>query len=108
MLGRLVLILLQIAGGWFASQALIKYIPVSGDLRLGALVIIAAIVVWLIGIIGAEVLKDVGRPSGTTLATALVVAALAAALKFVPGLKIPFAIDWLPVIGAVIGYQLRR
>ena len=80
MLGRLVLILLQLAGGWFGSQAIIKQIGLNGNLRLAALVIIIAIVVWLIGVIGAEVLKDVARPSGSTLAAALICAAIGAAI----------------------------
>ena len=109
MLGRLVLILLQLGGGWFGSQALLKQVGLSGDIRLAAYVIIVAIVVWLIGVLGAEVLKDVARPSGAALAVALVCAAIAAAITFVPGIKIPGNLSvYLPLVGAVIGYQLKR
>ena len=71
MLGRLVLLLLQIAGGWLGSNYLMGMINVPGAFRLYVFAIVAAIVVFLIGVIAAQVLKEVGTPSGHTLSWSL-------------------------------------
>jgi hypothetical protein len=115
MLGRLVLLLLQIAGGyaganWLASQ--FRGVPQQFDLYLYA--VIVAIVVFLIGLIAAQVVKDVGAPSSATLTASLVVALIAAALwSFGPGLvpdipwgKVPA--KWAILGGAILGYLAKR
>lgn len=111
MLGRLVLILLQLAGGWYGGILLLKYVPLSGALRVVAFVIIAAILVWLIGVVGAEILKNVERPSTAALATAVIVAAIAAALPLIPVVSTYLTginTLYLPVVGAMIGYQISN
>jgi hypothetical protein len=65
--GRLVLLLLQIAVGWFGSQAIMKYIQMGGILRLFIFAVVAAIVVFLVGVIAAQVLREVAQPSSHTL-----------------------------------------
>ena len=60
MLGRLVLLLLQIVIGWFGSQAIMKYIQMGGIFRLFIFAIVAAIVVFLVGII-AVVLTSLAK-----------------------------------------------
>ena len=78
MLGRLVLILLQIVGGWFGANAIMSAIK-FGQFRLFIFAVVAAIVVYLIGVLAAQILQDVGSPSSSTLSSALVFALIAAA-----------------------------
>lgn len=113
MLGRLILILAQVIIGWFASNALMGLIK-FGDFRLYIFAIIAAVVVFLIGVLGAIVLRGVGQPGSATLTVSLVFALIAALLwSFGPGL-----IDGVPwnrvkptaaiLVAAVLGYALKR
>ncbi len=116
MLGRLVLLLLQIVLGWFGSQALMKFVQgsVPGSLELYVFAVIAAIVVYLIGVISAQILKDVWTPSGHTLSWALGLALIAALLwSFGPQLvpqvpwgKIPA--KYAVLAGAILGYMAKK
>lgn len=113
MLGRLVLLLLQVVLGWFGSSAIIGYIK-FGEFRLFIFAVIAAIVVFLIGVIAAQVLKDVGHPSSHTLSWALVCALIAAALwtfgpQFIP--QIPWGkvkAEYAVLAGAILGYMIKK
>jgi hypothetical protein len=114
MLGRLVLLLLQIVVGWYGSTYLMGLIHVPGSFHLYVFAIVCAIVVFLIGVIGAQVLKDVGTPSGHTLSWALAFALVAAVLatfgpQFVPQIpwgKVPA--EYLVLAGAIIGYTIKK
>jgi hypothetical protein len=116
MLGRLVLLLLQIAGGWLGSNYLMSMISVPGAFRLYVFAIVAAIVVFLIGVIAAQVLKEVGTPSGHTLSWSLAWALIAALLwSFGPTLPLLSEVPWGKVpelyavlAGAIIGYQIKK
>ena len=108
MLGRLVLLLLQIVIGWFGSQAIMKYIQMGGIFRL----FIFAIVVFLVGIIAAQVLREVGQPSSHTLSWAVALALIAAAIwtwgpQFVPQLRQVQA-EYAVLAGAILGYIVKR
>ena len=108
MLPRIVLILLQIACAWTLMPKIMSYIPIGGDIRNFVIAIVFAVVVWVVGLIGAEVLKDTARPSGKTLTASLIVALIGAALFFVPGLMqaIPYKFNdlYVPLAGAILGY----
>lgn len=114
MLGRLILLLLQIADGYFFSPILAGYVPVPGNLSLFLYAVIVAIVIFLIGLVAAQVIKDVGAPSSATLSFSLVLALIAAALwTFGPDLlpqvpwgKIPAR--WAVLGAAVLGYMAKR
>ncbi len=118
LLSRLVLIFAQLTLTWWWGLELLHLVPLEGHLLIAAFVFIVALLVWLIGVIGAEVLKEVARPSGDTFISTLVAAAIAALLPLIPFAKplvpqiqsyIPFFQPlYLPVVGAVIGYQLQR
>ncbi|MGH1417506.1 MAG: hypothetical protein ACRBCJ_01465 [Hyphomicrobiaceae bacterium] len=113
MLGYLVLLALQLAGAWFIAPQTVRYIPLSGDLKTFVYAAVFAVLVWIIGVVGSQVLKDVRMPSSSTLALSLVLALIGAALVvFLPGVRaaIPLNIPSLafPLIGAVLGYMLRR
>lgn len=116
MLGRLVLLLLQIVGGWFGTNAVMQHIPNAGQFDLFIFAVVAAIVVFLIGVIAAQIVKDVWTPSGHTLSWALGFA-LIAALLWTFGPTTPFLkeISWGKVpayyavlAGAIIGYMIKR
>ena len=91
------------------------HLPKMGSLTIFVYAVLFAIIVWLIGMLGSLILKDVAKPSPSTLAAALICAALLAGLtmipdamkaiaKVVPG--VPKTV--FPLIGAVIGYAIKR
>lgn len=114
MLGKLILILLQVIAAWFLAPHIRALIPGGGSYDLFLYAIIFAIIVYLTGVIAAQVLRDVGMPSTATLTTALIVALLTAAvLVFLPGLvpnvpDISFSNRGIVLAGAIIGYLVRR
>jgi hypothetical protein len=116
MLGRLILLLLQIAIGWFGANAIMGHIPVGAPLEIFVFAVVAAIVIFLIGIIAGLVLKDIGSPSSRTLTWTLAFAVIAAALwQFGPQLPLLSEVPWnrIPaayavLAGAILGYSLRR
>ena len=118
MLGRLVLFLLQIVVGWFGSNALMGMVggSVPGSLKLYVFAIVAAIVVFLIGVIAAQILKDVGTPGSPTLSWSLTLALIAALLwSFGPTLPLLKEIPWgkVPALyavlaGAILGYWYKK
>lgn len=112
MIGYLLLAALQFASAWFGAPYVLKYIPVSGDPKTFVHAAVFAVIVWIVGVLGSLVLKDVKMPTSSTLATSLVVALIAAGLLFIPQVMaaIPFKFDrmFLPLAGAILGYLARR
>jgi len=116
MLPRLVLLALQLIAGWFAAPIIVRYIPGMGRLELFVYAVVFAVLVWLVGVIGSQVLKETAMPSSAALAAALVVALIAAAIYTWLPMLVPDARRVMlnlpekayPLIGAVIGYHLRR
>ncbi|MEQ1669735.1 MAG: hypothetical protein ABL893_02645 [Hyphomicrobium sp.] len=114
MLGRLVLIFLQVAAGWAGAPFLRQYIPVSGAFDLFVYAAVFALIVYVVGILAALVIKDVATPSPAALTASVVVALLAAAfatygMDLVP--QIPggtISKRGLVLAGAVLGYMFRR
>jgi hypothetical protein len=114
MLGRLILLLLQIAIAWFVGPIVRGYIPVPGTFDLFVYAVIFAILAYVTGALAALVIKDVGAPSSSTLTASLVLALIAAAIA-------TFAMDLIPQIpgnavskrglvlaGALLGYLFKR
>ena len=114
MLGRIVLILVQLAGAWFLAPFVAQYIPVDGVVRYVLYAVLFAVFAWLIGLVSAEVIKGVAKPQGSSFAWSiglgLVGAAILIAPQYVPSMQftLPFAALSLPLIGAVLGYQLGK
>lgn len=117
MLGRLVLCLIQLGVGWFAAPKLIALVnlPKLGSLTIFVYAVVFAVLVWLLGVVGALVLKDVAKPSPSTLAVALLGAVILAGMTLFP--DIMRAINGVvpgvperafPLIGAVLGYAIKR
>ena len=113
MLSYLILIALQFACAWFGAPEVLGYIPVSGDPRTFVHAAIFAVIVWLVGVLGSLVLKDVRQPGSSTLGLALFLAlAGAAVIVFAPqilaAIPLKFAPMFLPLAGAIVGYMIRR
>ena len=111
MLGKLILILLQLAIGWVLTPMVLRYVPVGGDAAFFVQGVAAAIIIWLVGVIGAQILKDVGTPSGATLAWALIGGLVGAAIVvFKVNAMIPISAPLLlwPLGLAVLGYALKK
>jgi FtsH-binding integral membrane protein len=117
MLSRLILMLVQLVVAWFAAPRIVNAVPpLGGNTRLFMYAIAFAVIVWLVGLIGAQVLKETGQPSSATLVAALVLALAGAALYTWLPVVAPDARNVLgnfnqlayPLIGAVIGYYIKR
>jgi hypothetical protein len=116
MLSRLVLLALQLVIAWFTGPEIIRYIPGLGVLQLFVFAVVFAVVVWVVGLVLSQVLKGTGTPSSSTLVASLIVALIGAALiTWLPGLvpdlerslrQIPTIA--YPLIGAVLGYHMKR
>ena len=115
MLGRLILLLVQVIGGWFGANAIMSAIK-FGEFRLFIFAVVASIVVFLIGVIAAQVLREVGAPGSPTLSRALTIAVIAALLwSFGPTLPLLKEIPWnkVPALyavlgGAILGYHMKK
>jgi hypothetical protein len=111
MLGRLVLIALQLAGGWFGAPYLLRYVSVGGDLLVLLHGAVFAVLIWVVGLVGSQVLKGIHVPSAATLFYALTGGVTGAALIVlkVPAM-LPFAFPplLLPLGLAILGYTLKK
>jgi len=116
MLSRLILLAVQLVVAWVAAPLIVRYIPGLGRFQLFVYAAVFAVLVWVIGLVLAQVLRGVGQPTNAALASALIVALIGAALvtwlpTLVPDVRGPMrAIPDLayPLIGALIGYHIRR
>jgi hypothetical protein len=114
MLGRLILIVLQAIAAWGAGPIVRQYIPVSGALDLFVWAGVFAIIAYIVGILAALIIKDVGSPSPAALTASFIVALIAAAIA-------TYGMDLIPQLpggtiskrglvlgGAILGYLLRQ
>ena len=117
MLSRLILLALQLIVAWFAAPEIVRYLPnFGGLLQLFVLAVVFAVLVWIVGLVLSQVLREMGMPSSSTLFTSIVAALIGAALitwlpALVPDLaghmrRIPTLVYTL--LGAVIGYHMTR
>jgi hypothetical protein len=116
MLSRLVLLAVQLIVAWIGAPIIVRYIPGLGGLQIFVYAVVFAVLVWIVGLVLSQVLRETGMPSSSTLVTSVVVALIGAALiTWLPGLvpdigrtmrQIPTLA--YPLIGAVLGYHMRR
>jgi hypothetical protein len=115
MLARLLLLLVQLAVGWFLAPQIARYVPSFGTFDIFIYAVIFALLVTIVGFIGSLILQGVGTPGTGTLTSSLLFALIFAALTllppvtnfvadFVPGLQLRL----YPLIGAVLGYLIKR
>jgi hypothetical protein len=116
MLSRLILLAVQLVVAWFGAPYIVRYIPGMGRMEIFVYAAVFAVVVWIVGLVLSQVLRDMGQPSSATLVSALVVGLIAAAIytwlpMFVPEAKrvmLNLQEKVYPLIGALIGYHIRR
>jgi hypothetical protein len=116
MLARLVLLAVQLIVAWFGAPYVVRYIPGLGGLQLFVYAAVFAVIVWIVGLVLSQVLRDTGLPSSATLLAALIVALIGAAIVTWLPLVAPNLRGALrtlpdlayPLIGAAIGYHIRR
>ena len=120
MLTHLILIVLQLLGAVYIAPAIKSYIPTLGrysgyDLDIFIWAILFAVIIFVIGFVGSILLKGIRTPGPGALTLALVLAIIIAALTLVPqvpwaaadaGLRI--AVLWWPLVGAMVGYFIKR
>ena len=115
MLARLILLLVQLAVGWFAAPYIIRYLPSFGTLDIFIYAVIFALLVTVIGFVGSLVLQGVGTPTTGTLTVSLIFALIFAGLTLLPPVT-TFVSSLLPnvrplvypLVGAVLGYIIKR
>jgi hypothetical protein len=116
MLSRLILLVAQLAVAWFATPYIVRYIPGLGRFQLFVYAAVFAVLVWVVGLVLSQVLRETGMPSSATLAATLILALIGAAVVtwlpvFLPDVRTSMrALPDLayPLIGAVIGYHIKR
>jgi hypothetical protein len=115
MLARIILLLLQLAVGGFGAPYLGRYMPSLGAIDIFVDAVLFALLVTIVGFVGSLVLQGVATPTARTLTSAVVVALIFAALTFVPpitnlvsGFVPGLRPDIYPLIGAVLGYLIKR
>jgi EamA domain-containing membrane protein RarD len=116
MLSRLILLALQLLIAWVGAPYIVRYIPGMGRMEIFVYAVAFAVIVWIVGLVLSQVLRDLGQPSSGTLVSALVLALIAAAIYtwlpvFVPESKqvmLNLQEKAYPLIGALIGYTIRR
>ena len=116
MLSRLILLAIQLIVAWFGAPYVVRYIPGMGRMEIFVYAAVFAVLVWIVGLVLSQVLRDTGMPSSATLVSALVLALIAAAIYTWLPMVVPDAKRILlnlqekayPLIGALIGYHIRR
>jgi hypothetical protein len=99
-----------------ATPRLLEALPPFGGLSIFAYAVLAGLVVWLVGLALSQVLRDTRQPSGATLMAAILVALAGARLITFRG-ALPVELrsatralsdDLYPLLGALLGYALKR
>lgn len=114
MLGRLILLLLQAVAAWGVAPFIVSAIPIGGQFTLLVVGIVFAVIVYLTGVLGAQVLKDVAMPGPGHLTAALVLALVVAAIcTFGPAIITGFPGSGLEhrvavLAAALLGYFAKR
>lgn len=109
-MGRLILLIVQLVVVGVGGLAAIKYLDFD-VLKVFIYGMLFALLAWLTGIVGARILQGVAAPSQQALFTSIIGGLIGAALLFVPQVRtlVPQLpeLAW-PIVGAVIGYHVRR
>ena len=117
MLPKIILTLLQIHLAWVYGPQLKALIPASlGRLDIFLLAVVISVVVFIVGHLGALVLKETPPPSNAKLVSILLFALIFAGLTLVPQvpafinttLRLSVPLLAYPLIGAIIGYQVKK
>jgi hypothetical protein len=117
MLPKIILTLVQLQIGWTYAPQLRGLIPANlGQLNIFLLAVVVAVLVFLVGHLGALVLKETPAPTSGTLTAVLVLACVFAGLTLFPPvtsfingtLRLALPVVAYPLIGAVLGYLVKK
>jgi len=119
MLPRIVLLIIQIAAAWFLADPIKSALPtlVGRQYEIFLYALLYAAIIMVVGFAGSLVLKGLQVPSVRTFFASLVLAIILAAITLFSEITEPIhqALPFLrgnaklyPLIGAVIGYTLKR
>jgi hypothetical protein len=119
MLPRIVLLLIQVAAAWFLADPIKSALPtiLGRQYDIFVYALLYAAIVMIVGFIGALILKGLRVPTLSTFVASLVLAAVFAAVTLISAINAPLqeAVPILrsspklyPLIGAVVGYMLKR
>lgn len=113
MLGRLILILVQIGVAWFGAPFILRYLPadLGGDARTLIHAALFGLIAWVCGLVGSQALKDVAMPSSRTLAWALaggLIGGLYVVFRLERYVPLKFAPMFVPLGLAILGYSIKK
>jgi hypothetical protein len=116
MLSRILLVLLQLIVAASAARLAMRQLPGLGVVGLFAYAVIVAVVVWIVGLVGSQLLRATAMPSSATLVACLTLALVGAGvITWLPALLPELArpLDRIPVeaypwLGALLGYHAKR
>ena len=116
MLMRLILLLVQLAvafaGGKFLAPYIAPYLASFGNLGIFVYAVLFALIIFIIGFVASAVMRDIRSPTSGTLTFSLILALIGAGVTLVPAAMaaIPLKFDplVLPLIGAALGYFIKR
>ena len=119
MLGRIVLVVFQLAVAWRLTSEIPRVFALvpftfTPTVQIFLYAIAFAIIVYVVGLLGALVLKDVPSPTPSTLVFAIVGGFVFAALSLFPEVRdavakvVRLQQTFYPLIGAVVGYAIKR
>ncbi len=119
MLPRIVLFVLQLIAAWYLAPAIKGALPVlvarPNDIFIDA--ILYALIILIVGFVGSLILKGASTPSSGTFTICLLLALVLAGLTLVPQVTqiVETTVPALrgnrslwPLLGAVVGYVLKR
>jgi hypothetical protein len=115
MSSRIVLAFVQLVVGWFGAPYIVAYVPGLGPLSLFVYAVVFAVLVWIVGLVLSQALKDTRTPSRETLVASLAGALIGAAVitfvvTVVPGFLVllpSIPARAYPLVGAILGYLVR-
>ena len=115
MLSRVISLPLQVVVAWLVTPLIVELMPSLGRWELFGFGVIAAALVWVVGVVVSEVMQA-DLPSSGMLIAAVSLAIIGAACAmwlpaFVPMLSpaergLPLHV--YPFVGALLGYQIER
>ena len=120
MLPRIVLLLVQIAAAWFLGDRIKDVLPtllLGRQYDIFVYALIYAVIIMVVGFAGSLVLKDVRVPTFATFVFSLILACILSAITLISQVSGPIqdALPFLrgntklyPLVGAMIGYLLKR
>lgn len=115
MLGYLILVAVQFAVAFYGTPKLVELIRIpirDGNVAPFISAAAAAVIVWVTGVVGSLILKDVKMPVSATLMAALIGALIGAAIVAIPFIRAHNPIDarqeFFWIAGAIAGYLAKR